>query len=145
MKWRSRISSMLTVLLSLLVSCGCFFNLADSISCYRCDALDSPKSDCPGWNRRAVNSIMDLRDRGGLYTHCVDVRLANGTVLHQDVVPALPMCKSSFLTTWKNDLQAYFTSSFLFKSLFCDKKVHMITNKYKYFYMGKTICVCVWG
>jgi len=98
-------ASMLTLLLStLFVSCGCFFSHVDSISCYKCDALDSPKSDCPGWNRRAVNSIMDLHDRGGLYTHCVDVRLANGTVLHQDVVPALPMCKSSFIQTWRSDL-----------------------------------------
>merc|ERR1719361_3343255 len=35
--------------------------------------------------RRPINSVLDLHDRGGLYTHCVDVRLANGTVLHQDV------------------------------------------------------------
>jgi hypothetical protein len=39
-----------------------------------------------------------------LYTHCVDVRLANGTVLHQDVVPTLPFCKASFIQTWHDNM-----------------------------------------
>ena len=99
-----RISSMLTIIGTLLVCCGCFIPYVDSISCYRCDALDSKVSDCPGWVRRPINSVLDLRDRGGLYTHCVDVRLANGTVLHQDVVPTLPTCKASFIQTWHDSL-----------------------------------------
>ena len=99
-----RISSMLTIMGTLLVCCGCFIPYVDSISCYRCDALDSKVSDCPGWMRRPINSVLDLHDRGGLYTHCVDVRLANGTVLHQDVVPTLPTCKASFIQTWHDTL-----------------------------------------
>ena len=99
-----RISSMLTIIGTLLVCCGCFIPYVDSISCYRCDALDSKVSDCPGWMRRPINSVLDLHDRGGLYTHCVDVRLANGTVLHQDVVPTLPTCKASFIQTWHDTL-----------------------------------------
>ena len=99
-----RISSMLTIIGTLLVCCGCFIPYVDSISCYRCDALDRKVSDCPGWMRRPINSVLDLHDRGGLYTHCVDVRLANGTVLHQDVVPTLPTCKASFIQTWHDTL-----------------------------------------
>ena len=99
-----RISSMLTIIGTLLVCCGCFIPYVDSISCYRCDALDSKVSDCPGWMRRPINSVLDLHDRGGLYTHCVDVRLANGTVLHQDVVPTFPTCKASFIQTWHDTL-----------------------------------------
>ena len=105
MDFLQRLTSMLAIIGTMLVCCACFINHVDSISCYRCDALDSPKSNCPGWTRRAVNSVMDLGDRGGLYTHCVDVRLANGTVLHQDLVPALPSCKSSFISTWRASLQ----------------------------------------
>ena len=99
-----RISSVFFIISVLLVCCGCFIPYVDSISCYRCDALDSKKSDCPGWVRRPINSVLDLGDRGGLYTHCIDVRLANGTVLHQDVVPTLPSCKASFIQTWHDTL-----------------------------------------
>lgn len=99
------ITSMLTIIVTMLVCCGCFITHVNSISCYRCDALEKERSDCPGWHRRAINSVMDLGDRGGLYTHCLDIRLANGTVLHQDVVPAQPACKSSFIQTWKLTLQ----------------------------------------
>ena len=104
MELLSRISSMLTIIGTLLVCCGCFIPYVDSISCYRCDALDSKKSDCPGWVRRPINSVLDLHDRGGLYTHCIDVRLSNGTVLHQDVVPTFPTCKASFIQTWHDTL-----------------------------------------
>jgi hypothetical protein len=104
MEFLQRITSMLTIIGTLLVCCGCFIPYVDSISCYRCDALDSKTSDCPGWMRRPINSVLDLHDRGGLYTHCVDVRLANGTVLHQDVVPTLPTCKASFIQTWHDTL-----------------------------------------
>ena len=99
-----RITSMLTIIGTLLVCCGCLIPYVDSISCYRCDALDSKVSDCPGWMRRPINSVLDLHDRGGLYTHCIDVRLANGTVLHQDVVPTLPTCKPGFIQTWHDTL-----------------------------------------
>ncbi len=45
-----------------------------------------------------------LGDRGGLYTHCVDIRLANGTVLYQDMHPARPTCVGSFLSVWREKL-----------------------------------------
>ena len=95
---------MLTIIGISLIYFRCFIPYVNSISCYRCDALDSKVSDCPGWMRRPINSVLDLHDRGGLYTHCVDVRLANGTVLHQDVVPTLPTCKARFIQTWHNVL-----------------------------------------
>ena len=96
--------SMLTIIGILLVCSICFIPYVNSISCYRCDALDRKVSDCPGWMRRPIDSVLDLHDKGGLYTHCVDVRLANGTVLHQDVVPTLPTCKPSFIQTWHDIL-----------------------------------------
>lgn len=82
--------------------------LSEAILCYRCDALHQRKSDCPGWHRRPIDSLGDLRDRGGLYTHCVDVRLANGTVLYQDVHPLHPTCMGSFLSLWREKLVKQF-------------------------------------
>ena len=96
--------SMLTIIGILLVCSICFIPYVNSISCYRCDALDRKVSDCPGWMRRPIDSVLNLHDKGGLYTHCVDVRLANGTVLHQDVVPTLPTCKPKFIQTWHDIL-----------------------------------------
>ena len=54
-----------------------------SIMCYKCDALKQERSDCPGTYRRPVDTFRDLGDRGGLYTHCLEIKLRNGTVVHQ--------------------------------------------------------------
>lgn len=56
---------------------------ADSIVCYKCNAIDVARSDCPGNYRRPVDTFHDLHDRGGLYTHCMEIKLRNGTVLKQ--------------------------------------------------------------
>ncbi len=80
---------------------------AEAILCYRCDATKSRESrdmTCPGWHRRPVDSLRDLGDRGGLYSHCVDVRLANGTVLDQGVHPLYPTCVGDFLSIWREKL-----------------------------------------
>ncbi len=76
----------------------------EAILCYKCDALVSQKSNCPSWQRRPVDSLSDISDRGDLYSHCVDVRLANGTVLYQDVHPFYPTCLSDFLALWREKL-----------------------------------------
>ena len=68
--------SLILLLVGLLKSCT-------ALLCYRCDGLNQATSDCPGWHRRPVDSLRDLQDRGGLYTHCIDIRLANGTVIYQ--------------------------------------------------------------
>ena len=81
-----------------------FWHKTQSLLCYRCDALNQANSDCPGWHRRPVDSLRDLGDRGGLYTHCVDIRLANGTVLYQDMHPARPTCVGNFLSVWREQL-----------------------------------------
>lgn len=75
-----------------------------ALLCYRCDALNNPTSNCPGWHRRPIDSLRDLGDRGGLYTHCVDIRLANGTVLYQDLSPERPTCVGNFLAVWREKL-----------------------------------------
>ena len=75
-----------------------------ALLCYRCDALNNPTSNCPGWHRRPIDSLRDLGDRGGLYTHCVDIRLANGTVLYQDLSPESPACVGNFLAVWREKL-----------------------------------------
>jgi len=91
------------------------------LRCYRCDGLNQVRqsnnqinhfdkffvkaqSDCPGWRRRPVDTIRDLGDLGGLYTHCVDVRLDNGTVLYQNTQSLHPICVDGFLQMWKQDL-----------------------------------------
>ena len=71
---------------------------SSALQCYRCDGLNQPISDCPGWIRRPIDSLRDLNDRGGLFTHCVDIRLANGTVLYQDLHPERPTCMGNFLS-----------------------------------------------
>ncbi len=98
----------MTRLLAFLAAFMAFFSGlspgVEAILCYKCDALNSQKSNCPGWHRRPVDSLRDLGDRGGLYSHCVDVRLANGTVLYQDVHPLYPTCVGDFLTIWREKL-----------------------------------------
>ena len=64
--------------------------------CYKCNEIDKPYVPCPGWHRRPVDTYLDLKDRGGLYTHCLEIRLANGTVIRQDAVPEKPSCESRF-------------------------------------------------
>jgi len=80
------------------------FKSCNALLCYRCDAINKPKSDCPGWHRRPIDSLRDLGDRGGLYTHCIDIRLANGTVIYQELSPAMPTCEGTFLSVWKEKL-----------------------------------------
>jgi len=62
------------------------------------------RSDCPGWRRRPIDTFRDLGDLGGLYTHCVDVRLENGTVLYQNTQSMHPICVDSFLQMWRQTL-----------------------------------------
>ena len=76
---------------------------ADTIMCYKCDALDQP-SDCPGFHRKPLDTFMDLNDKGGLYTHCVEIRLGNGTILHQGPYPEKPLCQHDFKLIWKQTL-----------------------------------------
>ena len=59
---------------------------------------------CPGWHRRPVDTYLDLKDRGGLFTHCLEIKLANGTVLRQDAVPEKPSCESRFRRVWQQTL-----------------------------------------
>ena len=74
--------------------------LAAAIKCYQCDALEQP-SDCPGWHRPPIDTYKDKKDRGGLFTHCVEIKLANGTVLHQGPYPENPSCGAQFKQVWK--------------------------------------------
>ena len=57
---------------------------AAAIICYQCDATQTLHGNCPGWYRRPVDTFKDLHDKGGLYSHCVEIRLANGTIIHQE-------------------------------------------------------------
>ena len=52
----------------------------EGIICYQCDALgqESPRNTCRGWYRRKpVDTFLDMHDRGGLYTHCIEIRYAH--------------------------------------------------------------------
>ncbi|CAB4060909.1 unnamed protein product [Lepeophtheirus salmonis] len=90
------------ILLSLLLSM--IPSETQGIKCYRCDAIESPRNSCPGTLRRPVDTVRDLRDRGGLYTHCIEIKLRNGTIVHQAPVPASPTCGKFFLHTWEMTL-----------------------------------------
>ena len=72
--------------------------------CYKCNEIDKPYVPCPGWHRRPVDTYLDLKDRGGLFTHCLEIRLANGTVIRQDAVPEKPSCESRFRRVWQQTL-----------------------------------------
>ena len=99
----------LVVILLLLGSY--FFKEVTPISCFICDALEKQISDCPGWDRLPVHSITNLGDKNGFYTHCLDVRLADNTVLHQNIIPYLPTCRSDFLLIWKNSLEKQYKTN----------------------------------
>ena len=90
------------------------FNLikrVSTISCFVCDALEKQISDCPGWDRLPVHSITNLGDKNGFYTHCLDVRLADNTVLHQNIIPFSPTCRSDFITIWKESLEKQYKTN----------------------------------
>ena len=81
------------------------------ISCFECDSLEKQENDCPGWDRLPVNSVKNLSDRNGFYTHCLDVRLADNTVLHQNMVPHRPTCRPDFIKVWKSSLESQFKTN----------------------------------
>merc|ERR1711944_43289 len=85
--------------------------MVHQISCYVCDSLENRKSDCPGWDRDPIHSVTNLSDKNGFYTHCLDVRMADNTVLHQNVVPHRPTCGSDFLKIWKSSLETQFKTN----------------------------------
>jgi hypothetical protein len=89
-------------LLAMLVGC------AEAIVCYQCDALNKPVSDCPGWHRRPIDTFIDKNDRGGLFSHCVEIRLRNGTIVHQDAYPDSPTCNADFKDIWRQTLENRF-------------------------------------
>lgn len=88
-----------------------FFKQVTSISCFVCDALEKQISDCPGWDRLPVHSITTLRDRNGFYTHCLDVRLADNTILYQNIIPYSPTCRPDFLKIWKASLEKQYRTN----------------------------------
>ena len=90
------------------------FNLikrVSTISCFVCDALEKQISDCPGWDRLPVHSITNLGDKNGFYTHCLDVRLEDNTVLHQNIIPYSPTCRSDFIMIWKESLEKQYKTN----------------------------------
>ncbi len=80
-------------------------SLTSAIVCYHCDSINKSPGDCPGWHRRPIDTFHDLKDRGGLFSHCVEIKLANGTVLHQGAYPGYPTCGREFLRTWRQSLE----------------------------------------
>ena len=94
----------------LLLLALCIYR-GNSISCFRCDSLETQKSDCPGWNRPVVHSVTHLGDKNGFYTHCLDVRLADNTIIHQDVIPFRPTCRPDFMKIWKSSLESQFKTN----------------------------------
>ena len=72
-RWLPRSTLLPLLLLSLLP----LPPAAEGIICYQCDALgqESPRNTCRGWYRRKpVDTFLDMHDRGGLYTHCIEIR-----------------------------------------------------------------------
>ena len=100
-----------SVLFSMYLLMTFMFHTAYSISCFQCDSLEKQHNDCPGWGRPPVHSVTDLSDRNGFYTHCLDVRLEDNTVLHQTVVPHRPTCRSDFIRIWKASLEKQFKTN----------------------------------
>ena len=91
--------------LGVIVLALSLIGLSEGLKCYKCDNLQVPRNDCPGWRRKPIDTVIDYKDKGGLYTNCVDVRLTNGTVLYQDAVPLHPTCGKDFIDTWRTTVQ----------------------------------------
>ena len=90
---------------------GLLVRRVHTISCFQCDSLEKEKSDCPGFDRLPVHSVTHLGDKNGFYTHCLDVRLADDTIIHQDVIPFRPTCKKDFIKIWKASLESQFKTN----------------------------------
>ena len=84
------------------------FSASLAIICFECDAIESPRNNCPGWHRAPIDTFIDRHDKGGLFTHCVEIRLANGTVIHQGAYPESPSCGSTFKQVWRQTLEGQF-------------------------------------
>lgn len=69
------------------------------LSCYRCDVKHN--LSCPGWTRDPVDTVKDLGDNNGLYTHCVTVTLKDGTIVEQNPYPGNTHCKDKFVESWQ--------------------------------------------
>lgn len=72
------------------------------LRCYRCNVKDN--IECPGWTRDPVDTLVDLGDNNGLYTHCVTVTLADGTIVEQNPYPGVTHCKKHFVESWQYQL-----------------------------------------
>lgn len=108
---RSTINMLATPLtrVFVIVVVALFIRTAAGIVCYQCDSTKpSGPGNCPGWHRRPINTFLDLHDKGGLYTHCVDIRLANGTIILQGAYPRIPSCDRDFMLVWKRTLENRF-------------------------------------
>ncbi len=81
-----------------------------ALECLNCDTIKadwSPRG-CFEENVGIVDTIRDLGDLSGMFNRCVDIKMANGSVLQLGVYPGYPTCGKKFLETWKKSLERRF-------------------------------------
>ena len=51
--------------------------------------------------RPPIDSVKTKLDVVGLFNHCVTVKLADGTIIEQNIYPGSTHCQEIFLQSWK--------------------------------------------
>jgi len=89
---------------TLIVTSSLLFAVSSGLKCYGCD--EEKNQTCPGWSRGVVDTVADLGDQLGLYTHCVTVELGDGRIVNQGPYPGDTHCAPTFLDAWAQHLNA---------------------------------------
>lgn len=74
-------------------------SIVTSLKCYHCDVASN--ITCPGYDRPPIDSLETKLDIVGLFNHCVTVKLADGSIIEQNIYPGSTHCQEIFLQSWK--------------------------------------------
>ena len=55
----------------------------------------------PQFSRPPIDSLETKLDIVGLFNHCVTVKLADGSIIEQNIYPGSTHCQEIFLQSWK--------------------------------------------
>eukprot|EP00090_Calanus_glacialis_P008557 TRINITY_DN16900_c0_g1_i1.p1 TRINITY_DN16900_c0_g1~~TRINITY_DN16900_c0_g1_i1.p1 ORF type:complete len:150 (+),score=34.80 TRINITY_DN16900_c0_g1_i1:46-495(+) len=90
-----------SIIFILFLSFFDLFGIINTIKCFTCNKVEN--ITCPGWKRPLVDSVADLGDTSGLYTHCVTITMGEekGKVVEQSIMPGSTHCSSIFLESWE--------------------------------------------
>ena len=75
--------------------------------------------------RPPIDSVETKLDIVGLFNHCVTVKLADGSIIEQNIYPGSTHCQEIFLQSWKLLLNSQWNqvSQFIWCEIFLKEKL----------------------